>query len=586
MRMLKNLFFLDEMLKNLFFLAGKHRKKLKLIFSLMALRGTVKIIPIVILYLILMELLSAEVNLWRILELTAYLAVVFLGINIWDHYMVIFTMKVAYEMCYDIRINLGDKIRKLHLGFFVRRPTGELNTVMSEYVSRVEMFLSAAAPFMFSSLMCAFTIMTFFMILDWRMALAAVSIIPLALIAFTHADRISERVTESREESLRRMNSFIVEFIQGMQVIKIFNQVASKFQKFEEVVKDFRDKNIHTVIAITIPSIILLTFTVLSIVILLPLGLYLYLKGTLALSTFVFFIIAAPYFSESLAHYLFGYLHVKGPQGQAIRHIAEVMGEKLLPEPEDDVELKNFDIEFVNVSFSYNGKTVLKNISFKIPEGSITALVGPSGAGKTTIANLIARFWDVDSGEIRIGRRNIKEIKLDRLLSYISMVFQEVILFDDTIMENIRLGRKDATDEEVISAARAARCHEFIEKLPNGYNTIIGERGEKLSEGEKQRISIARAILKDAPIIILDEATVFIDPKNENLIQEAVSNLIEGKTVIVIAHRLSTITSVDQILVIKKGKIVERGTHDELLKVNGLYRRLWEVHKAARGWKL
>ena len=279
------------MLKNLFFLAGKHRKRLKFILSLMALRGAVKIIPIVILYLILIELLSASVNLWRIITLTIYLAVVLLGINIWDHYMVIFTMKVAHEMCYDIRMKLGDKIRKLALGFFVRRQTGELNTIMRSG----DVSLCCSSFYVLLLGVCFYDD-GFFMILDWRMALAAASVIPLALIAFTHADRISERVTKSREESLRRTNSLIVEFIQRMPVIKIFNQVASKFQKFEEVMKDFRDKNIHTVIAMTIPSIILLTFTGLSIVILLPFGLYLYLKGTLPLSTFVFFIIAATIF--------------------------------------------------------------------------------------------------------------------------------------------------------------------------------------------------------------------------------------------------------------------------------------------------
>lgn len=572
------------MLKNLFLLAGKHHKRLKLIFSLMALRGAVRIIPIVILYLIVMELLSAEIKLGRILELTAYLAIVFLGINIWDHYLALFTMKVGHEVCYDIRMNLGDKIRKLPLGFFVRRQTGELNTIMSEYVSRVEMFLSAAAPFMFSSLACAFTMMAFFMILDWRMALAAASVIPLALIAFAHADKIAERVTRSREESLRRTNSLIVEFIQGMPVIKIFNQVASRFRRFQEVMKDFRDKNIRAVIAVTIPSIILLTFTGLSIVILLPLGLYLYLKGFLPLSTFVFFIIAAPSFSESVAHYLFGYLHAKSPQGQAMRHIAEVLEEKSLPEPEDGAELKNFDIEFINVSFSYNGQQVLKDVSFKIPEGSIAALVGPSGAGKTTITNLIARFWDVDSGEIRIGGRNIKELKLDRLLSCISMVFQEVILFNDTVMENIRLGRKDATDKEVSAAAKAGRCHEFIEKLPNGYNTVIGEKGARLSAGERQRISIARTLLRNSPIVILDEATVYIDPENERLIQEAINELTKNKTVLVIAHRLSTITNVDQILVIKDGRIEEPGTHEELVKAGGFYSKMWEAHTSALGW--
>ena len=574
-----------EMLRNLFFLAGKHRNRLKLVFSVMALRGAVKVIPIAILYLIVLELLSAKVDPGRVLGLTACLAVVFLGINVWDHHLTLFTMKVAHEMCYDIRMNLGDKIRKLPLGFFVRRQTGELDTIMSEYVSRVEMFLSAAAPFMFSSLACAFTVMAFFLILDWRMALAAASTVPLALMAFAYADRIAERVTRAREESLRRTNSLVVEFIQGMPVIKIFNQVASRFRRFQETMKDFRDKNIRAVIAVTIPSIILLTFTGLSIVVLLPLGLYLYLEGSLSLSTFVFFIIAAPSFSESVAHSLFGYLHVKSPQGQAMGHIAEVLEEKPLPEPEDDVELEDFDIEFVNVSFGYDGDLVLKDISFKIPEGSVAALVGPSGAGKTTITNLITRFWDVDSGEVRIGGRNTKESKLDRLLSYISTVFQEVILFNDTVMENIRLGRNDATDEEVVQAAKAARCHEFVKGLPEGYDTLIGERGTKLSAGERQRISIARAILKDAPIVILDEATVYVDPENERLIQEAVNELTKDKAVLVIAHRLSTITAADQILVLDGGRIVERGRHTELLAMDGLYRRMWEAHQSARGWK-
>ena len=574
-----------EMLRNLFFLAGKHRNRLKLVFSVMALRGAVKVIPIAILYLIVLELLSAKVDPGRVLGLTACLAVVFLGINVWDHHLTLFTMKVAHEMCYDIRMNLGDKIRKLPLGFFVRRQTGELDTIMSEYVSRVEMFLSAAAPFMFSSLACAFTVMAFFLILDWRMALAAASTVPLALMAFAYADRIAERVTRAREESLRRTNSLVVEFIQGMPVIKIFNQVASRFRRFQETMKDFRDKNIRAVIAVTIPSIILLTFTGLSIVVLLPFGLYLYLEGSLSLSTFVFFIIAAPSFSESVAHSLFGYLHVKSPQGQAMGHIAEVLEEKPLPEPEDDVELEDFDIEFVNVSFGYDGDLVLKDISFKIPEGSVAALVGPSGAGKTTITNLITRFWDVDSGEVRIGGRNTKESKLDRLLSYISTVFQEVILFNDTVMENIRLGRNDATDEEVVQAAKAARCHEFVKGLPEGYDTLIGERGTKLSAGERQRISIARAILKDAPIVILDEATVYVDPENERLIQEAVNELTKDKAVLVIAHRLSTITAADQILVLDGGRIVERGRHTELLAMDGLYRRMWEAHQSARGWK-
>jgi len=370
-----------------------------------------------------------------------------------------------------------------------------------------------------------------------------------------------------------------------MPVIKVFNQVSFGFRRFQEAVKDFRDKNIRVVISTTLPNILLLTFTMLGLAVLLPLGLYLYLNNSLALNTFAFFVITAPTFSESVAHCLFYYLHTKHIEGQAIKRIAALLQEEPLPEPAGDAVLTNFDIEFSSVSFSYEQEPVLKNASFKIPEKSITALVGPSGAGKTTIANLIARFWDVDSGEVKIGGQNVKDIKLDALLRYISIVFQEVILFNDTVMENIRLGRREATDEEVFQAARAARCHDFIERLPLGYLTVIGEKGARLSAGERQRISIARAILKDSPVIIMDEATVYLDPENERFVQEAVTELVKDKTVLVIIHRLSSITGAGQILVLDGGRIAERGSHEKLLAAKGLYRRLWDDHTAARDWK-
>ncbi len=573
------------MFKDALFLAGDNKERLKLIFLLMAIRGIAKVIPYMIVYLIILELLSPHINIDETLELTVYLIIVFLVINILDHYLEIFAMKSGHKICYDIRMDLGDKLRKLSLGFFTQKLTGELNTIMSEYVSRLEMFISVSAPCIFSSLASAFTMMIFFLFIDWRMALAAGIVIPLAIITFSYADRVAERVNMPREESLRRTNSLIVEFIEGMPVIKIFNQVSSRFHKFNETMKDFRDKNIRAVVSITIPSVILLTFSSLSIAVFLPIGLYFYFQNNLPLSTLMFFIITAPAFSDSLVQSLFGYLHSKNPEGHAIEKISEVMREKPLPEPEKDSKIKNFGIEFRKVSFGYDKKQILHKIDFKIPENSVTAFVGPSGAGKTTITNLIARFWDVDEGEVRIGEKNIKELKLDRLLSYISMVFQEVILFDDTIMENIRLGRKDASDEDVISAAETARCQKFIQKLPEGYNTRIGEKGAKLSGGEKQRLSIARAILKDAPIIILDEATAFVDPENENVIQEAINNLTMDKTVLVVAHRLSTIAYADQIIVMEKGRIVEQGTHEELLKIGGLYNKMWNAHVSARKWK-
>jgi ATP-binding cassette subfamily B protein len=266
--------------------------------------------------------------------------------------------------------------------------------------------------------------------------------------------------------------------------------------------------------------------------------------------------------------------------------IQAVLDEPTLPEPSNDPHLDRFDIEFRNVSFRYEKELVLDHISFHIPERSVTALVGPSGSGKTTIANLIARFWDVNEGEVRIGGCNIKALRTDRLLSYISMVFQDVYLFHDTVLNNIRIGRPHATIEEVMAAARAAQCHEFIKRRPQGYDTIVGEGGSTLSGGEKQRLSIARAILKNAPIVLLDEATASLDPENEALIQRGFQALVRAKTLVVIAHRLSTIRHADQILVIDKGRIVERGRHEELLAVNGLYAKLWREQERAHGWKV
>ena len=270
----------------------------------------------------------------------------------------------------------------------------------------------------------------------------------------------------------------------------------------------------------------------------------------------------------------------------SMERVLEVLNRTPLPEPDYDPELGRFDIEFKDVRFRYGDTDVLKDVSFTVPQNTITALVGPSGAGKTTIAHLIARFWDADSGRILVGGRNIKDMKTDRLLSYIAMVFQEVYLFNDSIANNIRFGGRDATDEEVIAAAKAAHCHEFIERLPDGYETVIGEGGATLSGGEKQRISIARAMLKDAPIVILDEATAYVDPENEILIQEAINSLVRSKTLIIIAHRLRTITTADQILVVDGGRVVEQGRHNELVDAGELYSRFWEKRQKARGWKI
>ena len=574
------------MFKELFILAGRNSSKLKALFILMALRAVFRVLPILILYLMVLDLLGTDTDLGHIVLLAAVLGIVYLGVNIWDHYMGIYAMRIGCDLCYDIRMELGNKLRMLPLGFFTKVPTGELNTLISEYVSRSETFVLISAPYLISSLLSALGLVVFFLILDWRIALAAGSTVLLSMSTFLYADRISKSVIGIREETLIRMNSIIVEFIQGMPVIKIFNQVASRFSKFQEAVKDFRDSNIKAVSSMIFPAILILTSSSLSIIFVLPIGLYLYLQGSLSLSTLAFFTIAAPSFSDSLSQFLYWYMHNKNSAGRAMESICRVLDEKPLHEPLQDINLETFDIEFADVFFAYDVHPILKALSFQVTQGTICALVGPSGSGKTTIVNLIARFWDVDSGEVKIGGRNVKDLKLDRLLSYLSIVSQEVVLFDDTIEKNIRLGREDASREEVIKAARLAQCHEFVERLSNGYDTVIGEKGCKLSGGERQRISIARALLKDAPIIILDEATAYVDPENEALIQKAINNLVKDKTVLIIAHRLSTVVHADQILVLKDGRIAERGNHDDLMGAGGLYSRMWEAHTSTQGWTI
>ena len=278
--------------------------------------------------------------------------------------------------------------------------------------------------------------------------------------------------------------------------------------------------------------------------------------------------------------------HTLGVIDDAMDQLDALKGENFIDANGKDIKLTHYDIEFKNVDFGYDSRTVLKDVSFKIPQRTSTAVVGPSGSGKTTICNLIARFYDPKSGSITIGGHNLREFTCDSLLSNISMVFQNVYLFNDTIRANICFGKPDAAEEEMIEAAKKARCHDFIMALPNGYDTVVGEGGGSLSGGEKQRISIARAILKNAPIIILDEATASIDPENEHLIQHAISELTKGKTIITIAHRLATIQNADQILVVDDGKIAEAGTHEELIRHNGLYKRFTEIREQAEGWHI
>lgn len=559
------------MIKELYFLFGKNKYKVKKSLLILLSRSFIGIIPLFIIFLYVLEFFKSSISIFNLIYLTFSLAIIYIVFNVLEHHIYLHFMNLGLDISHDLRLDVGQKLTKLYLGFFDKTTLGMINTIISEYVSKVEYFITYMAPFMISSLFTIVLLTIIFFIFDWRLAICSSVVFPLSYLSFKYSDKISKVVVKNREKSLIRYNSAIVEFIRGIAIIKIYNLNSKYFKRFHFATKDFRDKNIENVKATMIPNIFVLFFASISIIVLFPVGVYLYIIKSISLFKIIFFFIATPTTSSAMIDCLFGYMHLKNHIGYGVNHINDLLNEKAIFGNKDEVKLDNYDIKFSNVSFSYENEKILNNVNFGSDEKTLTALVGPSGAGKTTITNLILRFWDVQEGSIFIGGHNIKDIPLNQLSDLISIVFQDVFLFDTSLKDNIKIAKKDASDEEVIKAAKDAMCHDFIEKLPDAYDTIVGEKGSKLSEGEKQRISIARAILKDAPIIILDEATSSLDSENEFLIQQAIKKMIKSKTVIMIAHRLYTISSADQIIFLKEGKIFEKGTHRELIEKEGLY---------------
>ena len=378
----------------------------------------------------------------------------------------------------------------------------------------------------------------------------------------------------------------MVEYIEGIEVIKAFNQSSSSYKKYADAVREFKDYTIawfrSTWGLMNLGGAILPT-TLLGV---LPVGVLLYLNGTLTPAELTLSIILSLSIVAPVSWFTVMVNEFKLVQ-YAANDIQNILDMDELPQRNEKAELKDYEVELQNVHFAYNkeGEEVLHGVDLQIKEGEFVALVGPSGGGKSTLAKLIARFWDVTEGSIKIGGVDIKDIPLKQLADNISFVSQDNFLFNCSLFENIRIGKPDASDEEVLRAAKAASCESFIEKLENGWDTDAGEAGNKLSGGEKQRISIARAILKNAPIVILDEATAFTDPENEEQIQKSIAKLTKGKTLLVIAHRLSTIQNADHIVLIKNGRIDAKGTHEELLKESPLYKNMWEAHIGAKNWK-
>ncbi len=491
----------------------------------------------------------------------------------------------AYNILYDLRIKIAGKLGTLPLGYFNKKNTGQIKKVMSEDVERMELFLAHNIPDFVGAFVYTVLTATVLFVVDWRLALATIIVIPAGIVFQILPMGRAREVVSKWFSATENMNASIIQYIQGMPIIKAFNHTVESFSKYSESIEECISLEDRMCGRWYLPMSIFSVSLTANMLLLLPVGATMYLADVITLQKFVLFLLLGIGFGNPMLTMVqFGRLMEGNLEGQA--RIEAVLTAESLSEP-DEPEIPGRGVFGEKVEFGYNRETrVLESVDFSIPAGRFVALVGPSGAGKSTLARLIPRFWDVDAGCISLGETDIRKIKIDDLMDQFGLVFQNVHLFNDTVLANLRIGRPSASEAEIKEAAGTAQCHDFIMNLPMGYDTVIGEKGARISGGEKQRLSIARALLKDAPILILDEATAFIDPENEALIQDAINKLILNKTLIVIAHRISTITSADEILVLDKGRITERGTHEQLLSKSQLYKNMWETHISAHGWTL
>ena len=492
----------------------------------------------------------------------------------------------AYSILENIRLALAERLMRAPLGTVVEESVGKLKSVIVDRVETIELPLAHMIPEGISNLCLPIAVFIYLISIDWRMALAMLVTVPIASIAYFSMMKNFNKQYADYMESSNYVNGVIVEYVEGIEVIKAFNQSSTSYEKFSKAVKSFKDYTLNWYKSVwklmnfgnsVLPSTFLGT---------LPVGMILYATGTLSPENMVMCFILSMGIVDPLMNYTLHVSNVKAVE-YAIHDVDKLLHVTELPDSKNSIFIENHNIELKNVSFAYSknkDNKVLSNITFSVPEDSFTALVGPSGSGKSTIARLIARFWDVDEGSITIGGIDIRQIPISQLSDIISFVTQDNFLFHCSIKENIRMGKPSATDEEVYAAAKAACCDDFIQKLEHGYDTQAGDAGNRLSGGEKQRISIARMILKNAPIVILDEATAFADQENEEKMQRSISALTKGKILFVIAHRLSTITNANQIIVLKNGEIHSVGTHKLLLDSDSLYRNMWEAHIGARNW--
>ena len=590
-----------EGLSRLFEVAGQKKGLLILAGLLSAGSAVCMLVPYWAVYEVLKELLMHSGNLY----LTNGTSIIYwgwiafgglIGGLILLYASLMSSHVAAFRILYGLRIRLSEHIGKLPLGYLNNTSTGAIKKTMEQNIEKIEGFIAHTIPDLINVIATVIVMLIIFFSLDVWLTIVCLAVVALSIfLQFSNfMGKKAREFTKDYYDAQEKMSASAVQYVRGMPVIKIFGQSVRQFRQFNAEIQAYKtfalkccDTYQNGMIAFTVLLNSMVTF-------ILPMGVLLMQATPQSLSlaaVWLFFIIMGPGMASPV--YKLTFLGGNTREiDEGVARIDRILEKKPVPEPEYPAIPKVYDVEFRHVSFSYENTEqrtrteALRDVCFKARQGEITALVGPSGSGKSTVANLIPRFWDVERGEILIGGINIKQIPAEQLMNTVSFVFQDTFLFYDTLYENIAVGSSEATRERVIAAAKAAQCHDFIERLPKGYETKIGDAGVFLSGGEAQRVCLARAILKNAPILVLDEATAFADPENEYKMQKALQSLIKGKTVIVIAHRLSSVISAQQILVMKEGQIIQRGRHDELSVTEGTYKNMWDAYTSAFHWTL
>jgi len=520
-----------------------------------------------------------------VLYLLGFMIIALLGRFLFSYLKAKSQESVGYEVTADQRVEIGNILKRVSLGFFDTHNAGEIAASVTTDLSFVEMYGMKMIDTVVNGYICVFTMILCMLFYKIEIGLICLAGVLLSAFFLKLLGNKSDKNAPEHQFAQESMIAATIEYIRGIPIVKAFKQEGVSRKGIEDAYKKSKDINIKIEKEFTVyNSFHVISLKIASIAIVCVAALMAN-NGTMDIPTMLMMVM--------FSFVIFG--NVEGINNAT--HVLEIIDETMdkldkinhaeyIDEDGVNKELSSYDIEFDNVTFAYDKNEILKNVSFDIPQKSTTAIIGASGSGKTTICNLIARFYDVNKGKITIGGQNIRDMKCESLLKNISMVFQNVYLFHDTIYNNIKFGNPSASKKDIIKAAKKARCHDFIMSLPDKYDTIIGDAGSTLSGGEKQRISIARAILKDAPIVILDEATASVDPENEYEIQRAISSLVEGKTMITIAHRLATIQNADQILVVDNGEIVQKGSHDKLLDEEGIYKNFLSIREKAEGWSI